>query len=100
MDIRSNKVRCQIRVYIGQPFDICCRHLNSMDGDKWHRHGIELPRSRWLRGHLVRTSTVLTSRQVANRLHRDFVSHVQQQLMALGPGKSRSDIVVLEAQNG
>jgi hypothetical protein len=27
---------------------------------------------------------------------RDFVSHVQQQLMALGPGESRLDIVVLE----
>jgi hypothetical protein len=78
-----------------------CRHLNSMDGDKWHRHGIELPRSRWLRGHLVRTTT-LSSLCVKSLIgsKRDFVSHVQQQLMALGPGESRSDIVVLEAQNG
>jgi protein phosphatase-4 regulatory subunit 3 len=51
------------RVLSDNQFDICCRHVNSMDGDKWHRHGIELPRSRWLRGHLVRMSTVLTLRQ-------------------------------------
>jgi hypothetical protein len=38
---------------------LCCRHLDSMDGDQWHGYGPELSGSRWLRSHLVRMLIVL-----------------------------------------
>jgi hypothetical protein len=45
------------QVYIGQHSELCCRHVDSMDGDQWHGHGIEFSGGRWLRSHLVRVLT-------------------------------------------
>ena len=87
MDTRSNKVRYQTFKILRQPSKLCCRHLDSVDRDQWHGYGVEFPGSRWLRSYLVGMLNSPALRVVADK-NRDFVSHVQQQLMALGPGRS------------
>ena len=95
MDIKNNKVGCQTPKHIGQLSDIYCRYLDSVDRDQWHGYGAKFSRSRRLRGHLVRLPVSPRRVELLTGLNRDFVSHVQQQLMALGPGKSRLNTSVL-----
>ena len=52
-DIRNNKV-CRKRASPDVAHvDTLPRHTDSMDRNQRYRHGIELPRGRWLRSHLV-----------------------------------------------
>ena len=100
MDIKNNKVGFQMPKLTGQLFDNHCRYLDSVDRDQWHRYGAEFSRSRRLCSYLVRLTASPRRVELLTGLNRDFVSHVQQQLMALGPGKSCLDISVLRQVHG
>ena len=100
MATRSNKVNTVRGIPKRPTADERDRNIDSMDGVKWHRHGLELPGSGGLHCDMVslgkgferRSATTqdlgaLSAGEADHLNYREFVSQVQQHLLSLGgPG--------------